>query len=116
AKAQDVSAVMKSDALSGEMQRFNIPPDFLDAVLKQFEGATEIHFTVPDAGIGRLPSPGVSGVFKVDRALQELLKGTGVDYRFTADHAVTLELRRISTAVEVTESIEALATSSPKYA
>jgi catecholate siderophore receptor len=116
ARAQDVSAVVKGDALSGDMQGFNIPPDLLDAVLKQFEGAARIHFTVPDAGIGRLPSPGVSGVFKVDRALQELLKGTGVDYRFTGDDAVTLELRRVSTAVEVTDSIDALATSSPKYA
>ncbi len=48
-----------------------------------------------------LSSSGVSGFFKPERALDQLLQGTGLGYRFSADRSVTLEVLGVSTSVSV---------------
>jgi catecholate siderophore receptor len=96
-------------------RRFDIPAGALDAVLAAFRAATDIVVTVPNPGILSLMSPGVSGTFTPDQALRRLLSDTGVDYRFTAESAVTVQLKAVSTSVDVVTTVEALAASSPKY-
>src|SRR4051794_9232158 len=98
-----------------ENQPFNIPPGTFDSVLRAFENASGLHVAVPDPGMLNLSSPGVSGVYRADGALEQLLQGTGVDYRFTADRTVTLQIHRLATTVEVTGEAAALAFSTPKY-
>lgn len=95
-------------------RRFEIPGGPLDGVLAVFEQISGLRVRVSTEGIGSVASPGVSGVFPVEQALQKLLAGTGVTYRFTSDTAVVLELKAVQTSVDVTTSVEALA-SSPKY-
>ncbi len=98
-----------------ESQTFHIAPGTFDAVLKAFEDATGLQITPADPGMLKLASPGVSGVYKPAGALEQLLKGTGVDYRFTGNRAVILELTQVASSVSVSASPDALAVSTPKY-
>lgn len=78
---------------SSQAQRFDIAPGQLSEVLAQFARAAGITFTLAPDSIGAVASPGVSGTFTIQDALQHLLKGTSVTFRVTAPNAVTFELR-----------------------
>ena len=80
---------------------FEIPPGPLETVLKAFEKATGITITFAEEGIRTLTSAGVSGVRTPDQALQALLTGTSVSYRFTSPTAALVEIRVASDAVQV---------------
>ena len=82
-------------------QRFDIPPGPLGDVLAAFEAATKVKVTVTVDSIRTLQSPGVSGLHTAERALEQILAGTGITYRFTAPDAVTLRLEAASEFVEV---------------
>ena len=98
-----------------QVRRFDIPAGTLDSALKTFESVTGFRIVLTNEGIGNLASPGVSGTFTTDQALQRLLTGTGVAYRITAPDTITLELRGPSGAVEVTATAPVVTVSSPKY-
>ena len=98
-----------------QVSRFDIPAGTLDSALKTFESVTGFRIVLANEGIGNLASPGVSGTFTTDQALQRLLTGTGVAYRITAPDTITLELRGPSGAVEVTAINPVVTVSSPKY-
>jgi Secretin and TonB N terminus short domain len=98
-----------------QVRRFDIPPGNLDSVLKTFESVTGFRIVLANEAIGNLESPGVSGTFTTDQALQRLLTGTGVAYRITGPDTITLELRGPSAAVEVTAIEPVVTVSSPKY-
>jgi hypothetical protein len=83
------------------IQRFDIPPGPLGDVLAAFEAATKVKVTVTVDSIRTLQSPGVSGLHTAERALEQILAGTGISYRFTAPDAVTLRLEAASEFVEV---------------
>ena len=95
--------------------RFAIPPGPLDAAIDAFRRQTGLSVTLSEQGIGELSSPGVSGVFTAELALQKLLAETGVEYRYTAAGSVRLEIRGPATAIEVTAALSPLAASTPKY-
>jgi catecholate siderophore receptor len=94
--------------------RFEIGAGPLDGALITFEQVTGIHGALSKEGIGSLPSPGVTGLYTPEHALQKLLAGTGVIYRFTTATAVSLELKPVADSVEVTTSVEALLASTSK--
>jgi len=91
---------------------FAIPPGPLAAALKAFEETAGVAVRVTHEAIGSLESPGVSGLLKVDQALERLLAGTGVTYLFTDPQAVTLDLEMLTETLDVTAPS---APSSPKY-
>lgn len=119
AAAQELPAGSQGETGRAGTVNFHIAPGTLEAVLAEFEDATTIQAIVPDSRMESISSPGVSGVFRPEQALQKLLSGTGLSYRFTGDKIVTLELRRVSTSVSVTASSdtvnEALSETLPKY-
>ena len=96
-----------------QTRRFQIPPGPLDAVLETFQQETGLRVVVSLDEIRSLPSPGVSGVFTPEQALREILKGTGVAYRFDGPETLTLELQGLAESVDVNERETPL--SSPKY-
>jgi catecholate siderophore receptor len=100
---------------SQPVRRFAIPPGALDSALNAFSQVTGVSISLSRLELGSLPSPGVNGTFTPEQALQKLLAGTGASYRFKSPSAALIELKNVSTSVEVTASIEALAGSSPKY-
>jgi catecholate siderophore receptor len=95
-------------------QRFDIPPGPLQTVLAAFRAQTGIVATVAQAGLYELPSPGVSGVFSPQQALEQLLAGTGVAFRLTSPTSVSLDVRGQSEFVEVTAAPTRVV-SSPKF-
>ena len=118
--AQDMTRAAQSNGSAPQthgsqpVRRFDIPAGSLDSVLAAFEHVTGVTATVSNEGIRSLSSPGVTGLYTPDQALQRLLAGTGLSYRFTAAEAVSLDLKSVTQSVDVTTSVEAVA-SSPKY-
>ncbi|MEX2261470.1 MAG: TonB-dependent siderophore receptor [Bryobacteraceae bacterium] len=116
AYAQDAGRALDAAAPQGQSspaRSFDIPAGSLDAVLSAFQIATGLQVRVQNEAIRSVASPGVSGVYTVQQALQRLLSNTGVSHRFTAPNVVTLELRGPAASIEVTDRIAPL--SSPKY-
>src|SRR5262249_51726494 len=66
-------------------------------------------------GLRTLASPGVSGVYTTDQAIQKVLANTGLIYRFTDASSIVIDIRSVTTTVEVSAGAAPLATSSPKY-
>jgi catecholate siderophore receptor len=116
ANAMGVPGASGSSYSQGQTQspvhRFDIPPGFLDVVLNAYQKATGFQVVLPKEPIGNISSPGVSGLYTAEQALQKLLAGTGVSYRVTDPGSVMLELRGPSESIEV---VGPIAPSSPKY-
>ncbi len=98
------------------VRRYDISAGPLDGVVSAFQNTAGIEIEAANAAILGIASPGVSGSYSVEQALKKLLAGTGIDYRFTGANKVTLEVGSVSTSVDVTTTVDALAASSPKYA
>ena len=85
-------------------QRFDIPAGPLSAVLAAFEKQTGISATARRDGLLELQSPGVSGLFSPQQAIEQLLAGTGLVFRFTSATAIELDLFTQAEFVEVSGS------------
>jgi catecholate siderophore receptor len=97
------------------VRRFDIPAGPLDSVVPAFQTATGLEIQAANAAILGIGSPGVSGSYTAEQALQKLLAGTGIDYKFTGPNKVALQVAGVAASVQVTESVSALAASSPKF-
>ena len=90
ARAQDVAGTGTGNGPVAQTQgaqpvrRFEIAAGPLDAVLATFEQVTGIKATLSKEGIGNVASPGVTGLYTPEQALQKLLDATGLTYRFTS--------------------------------
>jgi catecholate siderophore receptor len=80
---------------------FEIAAGLLEDVLPAFETASGLHVVITNAGIGKLQSPGVHGEYTNDQAIEHLLEGAGVTYRFAGPDLVRLELSSIQQSVTV---------------
>jgi catecholate siderophore receptor len=95
------------------VRRFDIPPGPLDWVIGAYQSVANLKVIIPRDSIRTIGSPGVAGLFTPERALEKLLAGTGVTYKFTDTSTVTLDLVGLSTTVEVTAT--SLPDTLPKY-
>ena len=93
--------------------RFAIAAGPVADVIKAFQQATGLSIQLALEAIGSIQSPGVSGLFTNERALQELLSGTGLSFRFTNAGTVMIDLRGQTASVEVSAGLPAV--QSPKY-
>ena len=114
ARAQDLSRPAQT-LDSQPVRLFEIPAGTIGSVLETFEKITGVSVIVSKEGIRTLPSPGVSGTYTAEQALQKLLTDTVVIYRFTSATAVSLDLKSVLTSVDVTTTVDALAAASPKF-
>jgi catecholate siderophore receptor len=117
ALAQNAPSVSRADAgntQAGDLpgRRFDITPGPLQNALDAFRNVTGIQVSIKLESIGSLQSPGAVGIFTPEQALKQILSGTGVDYRFTAPNAVSLELAVVKSSVEVVGKV---APALPKY-
>ncbi|HEX5888423.1 MAG TPA: TonB-dependent siderophore receptor [Pyrinomonadaceae bacterium] len=92
----------------------DIPSGTLESVLIAFKQISGIEVVIPDNAMRPISSPGVKGRFTIDQALREILRGTGISYRFTDRRTVTLEIHAEAEQVEVRDDAR-LILSSPKY-
>lgn len=105
---------VQSQNQSQEQQiRFDISPGPLEAVLNAFKKATGLQFSLTNEAIRDLQSPGVSGIYTHEQALEQILTGTGVSYSFTAPKTIRLEIQARPESVEIRD--EGQSVSSPKY-
>ncbi len=111
-KARSGSTIGDNQTQSLSVRRFNIPAGPLDTVVSAFEKLSDLHVTFASDDLRNIASPGVSGLYTVDQALQKILAGTSVKYRFTAVETMMFELRGPDSSIEVTEQAPL---SSPKY-
>lgn len=106
-----------SEKTVGETQRqvvFDIAPDTLEVVLAKFQKLADFQVVIPNDAMRSLASPGVNGRYAPEHALRELLRGTGISYRFTDKQTVLLEIHAAAESVEVRDESR-LFLSSPKY-
>jgi len=96
-------------------RRFEIAAGELSAVLRTFTTASGIRVTLAIDSLGSLYSPGVTGTLTAEEALNAVLDGLGLAFRFTAPDAVTIDLARLSESVSVTGKAPEAAVSTPKY-
>lgn len=94
-------------------RRFEISGGPLGDVLAAFERAAGVRVDVPIEAMKVVYSPGASGLLNADQALERILSGTSITYRFVAPGAVILEFRGTSEAVDVTAAVVRVA--SPKF-
>jgi catecholate siderophore receptor len=95
------------------VRRYNIPAGPLETVLDAFEKTSGVRTIFNQPGIRTLSSAGVSGIYTTEQALQYLLAGTGANFKFSAAGEVVIQLRGVSTSVEVNTQTSQV--SSAKY-
>jgi catecholate siderophore receptor len=110
------TAPLSTRAEGRAVRRFDIPAGPLEQAVQAFEQATGWTVTLSAEGMRALDSPGVTGLYTPDQALEKLLAGMGLAHRATSATSVTVDLASVATSVEVTTSVDALAAESPKYA
>ena len=110
-------ARLNDEAATTQVQRqltFEIPSGTLESVLIAFQKISGIEVIIPDDAMRSISSPGVKGRFSLDQALREILRDTGISYRFTDRRTVVLEIHAQAEQVEVRDDAR-LILSSPKY-
>jgi catecholate siderophore receptor len=98
-----------------KVYRFDIRPGILDDVIDSFEQTTGLEIALSRGGLSDLLSPGARGDLSIDEALQKILSGTGVAFRFSSSRVITFDLGIVSETVNVTADIPLLSASSPKF-
>ena len=96
-------------------RRFDIPAGSLQDAAQLFRKATSIEVSMTNEGIGQLVTKGVSGLLTPERALDEILRDTGVHWRFTGATSVVWELNTVTESIDVSASASALPVSISKY-
>src|SRR6185503_13504689 len=108
---------LDNKTVAHEQQRqivFAISSDTLETVLAKFQQTTDIQVIIPNDAMRSLASPGVNGRYSPEQALREVLRGTGVSYRFTDKKTVILEIHAATELVEVRDDSRPIV-SSPKF-
>jgi len=95
--------------------RFDIGEESLANTVAAFQKITGLKVALAREGLGSLSSPGIRGETTAERALQQILEGTGVTYRYTAADTVTLDLQPLSTSVDVSTAAPGTVVSSSRY-
>jgi catecholate siderophore receptor len=96
------SDALQSAAGDPAAQRFDIPPGQLAAVLAALQGQTGETIALPDPAAGLIYSPGVTGVFTVERALEQALVGTSLSFTRTGVRTLAVAFRVNTEEVSVT--------------
>lgn len=76
--------------MAGNVMSLNIRPQDLGGALTAFADRAGLRLLFPSNLVAGKRSPGISGTFTADQALNRLLAGTGLSYRFTSANTVTI--------------------------
>ena len=93
---------------------FNIPAGTLESVLLAFQKASGLQVVIPNDAMRPIASPGVTGRYSPEQALREILRGTGISYRFSDKQTVILEIHAGPEEVEIRDESRVVL-SSTKY-
>ncbi len=106
----------KVPAVTTQQQQilFDVEPGTLETVLTKFQQATGMQVEIPNDAMRSFSSPGVKGRLSPEQALQQILSGTGLTYRFTDKRTAILEIHAATESVEIRDDSRPVV-SSPKY-
>ena len=109
-------ARLKEDATAQVQQQiqFDIPAGTLESVIISFQKTSGLQVVIPNEPMRSLSSPGVKGRFTAEQALREILRDTGISYRFSDKQTVILEIQAKTESVEVKDDARVVL-SSTKY-
>ena len=93
---------------------FDIPAGTLESVLFAFQKVSGLQVIIPNEGMRSISSPGVKGRLTTEQALREILRDTGISYRFSDRTTVILEIHAGTESVEVRDEARVVV-SSNKY-
>jgi len=79
------------DAASDQTLHFNIPAQSLSSALTRFSADTRLQVLYEGDMADKLQAPALNGTYTPAQALEKLLGGTGLKYRFSNDKTITLE-------------------------
>ena len=114
-EAQPPSQAQSSaQAVQQSRAQYAISAGPLGDLIERFEQAAGVRLTLAMDSLAMIQSPGVSGFYTVEQALQQLVAGTSLSFRFTAPGLALLDIAGQSEKVEVTASAPGV--QSPKYA
>ncbi len=85
-----VESAQVESAQPGRATAFSIPPQPLASALTDFGRQSGLQIVVDPPAVAGRPSAGVSGTMTAEQALQRLLAGTGIGYRFTSPRSVSV--------------------------
>ncbi len=97
-----------------QQHSFDIPAGTLESVLIVFQKTTALQVIIPNDAMRSIASPGVKGRYSSEQALREILRDTGISYRFSDRHTVILEIQASTESVEVKDEARVVV-SSTKY-
>ena len=97
------------------LRRFDIAAGTLDEVLRAYEAASgvDVRYSFPADMLSRIGSGGVSGSMSSNQALDQILDGTGIDYRFDGRRVATITMQQMVESIDVVS--KAAVVSSPKF-
>lgn len=97
------------------LRKFDIAAGTLDEALPLYASAAnvELRYAFRRSSLAQIGTGGVHGMLSADRALAELLAGTGIDFKFDSRRMVTLSMQTISETIDVVSPAPAV--SSPKF-
>jgi catecholate siderophore receptor len=109
-------ARLSEDATTQAQQQiqFEIPAGTLESVLITFQKISGLQVVVPNEAMRPIASPGVKGRYSPEQALREILRDTGISYRFSDKQTVILEIQAQTESVEVRDESRVVL-SSTKY-
>jgi catecholate siderophore receptor len=72
-----------ADAATLPLKRFDIPAGPLEGAIEAYEKTTglKVKVVLPEGTLANFRSPGITGLYREDDALRQLLEGTGLNYR-----------------------------------
>ena len=73
---------------------FDIPAQRLDSALVAFSIQADLNVLGLASALARFSAPAVKGVMTADEALERLLSGTGLEYRYSGKHSLSVVLAR----------------------
>ena len=80
---------------------FDVPAGTLESVVLIFQRVSGLQVIIPKEAMRSISSPGVVGRYSPEQALREILRGTGISYRFSDKQTVILEIHAATESVEV---------------
>ena len=79
------------NAASTQAMQFNIPAQSLSSALTRFSADTRLQVLYEGDVADKLQAPALNGTYTPAQALEKLLGGTGLKYRYTNDKTITIE-------------------------
>ena len=85
-----VSFACAQPSTASVTQSIDVKASDLNSALTVFSGESGVHVVYISEDVGARRSPGAVGVLTPAEALQQILRGTGLTYRFLDPHTVTI--------------------------